>query len=143
MQNVNAGGARGHYGEPKPINPERAMEGTRNGEAEFLTTDYTDERGSGIEENVRLCSPMFAYVRLMGKKMFEAAVGERGPIVQHALQTEIGARATRPSEYQRQSQGRRSLDLGGAGWMRGNADRMNGKAECLSDRNPCFICDSG
>src|SRR5713226_7954032 len=28
----------------------------------------TDERGSGIKENLRLCSPMFAYVRLMGKK---------------------------------------------------------------------------
>src|SRR6266853_2267104 len=32
----------------------------------------TDERRSGLGENVRLCSPMFAYVRLMGKKMFEA-----------------------------------------------------------------------
>jgi len=32
----------------------------------------TDERGSGLEENLRLCSLMFAYVRLMGKKMFEA-----------------------------------------------------------------------
>src|SRR6267143_5965504 len=28
----------------------------------------TDERGSGLEENVRLCSLMFAYVRLMGEK---------------------------------------------------------------------------
>jgi hypothetical protein len=28
----------------------------------------TDKRGLGIEENVRLCSPMFAYVRFLGKK---------------------------------------------------------------------------
>ncbi len=41
------GGPRGHYGEPKLINPERAMESARNSEAENLTTDYTDERGSG------------------------------------------------------------------------------------------------
>ena len=34
----------------------------------------TGERGLGLEENVRLCSPMFAYVRLMGKKMFEGNV---------------------------------------------------------------------
>ena len=33
--------------EPKLINPERAMESTRNREAEILTTDDTDERGSG------------------------------------------------------------------------------------------------
>ena len=28
----------------------------------------TDERGSGLEENVRLFPLMFAYLRLMGKK---------------------------------------------------------------------------
>jgi hypothetical protein len=45
-----------------------------NGKAEWLNdrntcSSYdTDERGLGLEENVRLCSPMFAYVRLMGKK---------------------------------------------------------------------------
>ena len=36
---------------------------------------FTDEHGSGLEENVRLCSPMFAYVRLCslnGKKMLRA-----------------------------------------------------------------------
>src|SRR6266700_6914537 len=33
-----------------------------------------DERGLGLEENVRLNSLMFAYVRLLGKKMLEAAV---------------------------------------------------------------------
>src|SRR6266852_8538084 len=48
-----------------------------NGQAEGLSdrntflTCFTDERRSGLEEkleeNVRLCSPMFAYVRLMGK----------------------------------------------------------------------------
>ena len=41
------GGTRGHYGEPKLINPERAMKSARNRETEILTTDYTDERGSG------------------------------------------------------------------------------------------------
>src|SRR5258708_38011913 len=41
------GGPRGQYGEPKLINPEGAMESARNREAEILTTDYTDERGSG------------------------------------------------------------------------------------------------
>ncbi len=29
----------------------------------------TDERGPGLEANLRLCSPMFAYVRLIGEKM--------------------------------------------------------------------------
>jgi len=48
MHNVNAGAARGHYGEPKLINPERAMENATNREVEILTTDYGDERGSGI-----------------------------------------------------------------------------------------------
>src|SRR5437870_3206190 len=48
--NVEAGAACGHYGEPKLMNPERAAEW----------------------KNVRLCSPMFAYVRLTGKKMLRA-----------------------------------------------------------------------
>src|SRR5216684_328302 len=53
-----------------------------NGQAKGLSDRNTcficdaDERGSGLEEkleeNVRLCSPMFAYVRLMGKKFVEA-----------------------------------------------------------------------
>src|SRR5229473_4589993 len=37
---------------------------------------------------------------------------------------------------------RTNLDLGRARWMRGNAERMNGKAKCLSDRNTCFIYDT-
>ncbi len=71
----------------------------------------TDERGSGLEENVRLCSLMFAYVRLMGKKMFAAPDGERSSILQKALQTEIGTRGTRPSGYQRQSEARTTENL--------------------------------
>jgi hypothetical protein len=39
MEILNAGTARGHYGEPKLINPERAMESLRSREAEILTTD--------------------------------------------------------------------------------------------------------
>src|SRR5713101_1023145 len=56
----------------------------------------TDERGSGLEENVRLCSLMFAYVRLCslnGRKMFEAPNGERSSILQNARQTGMGTRA--------------------------------------------------
>src|SRR5713226_1326267 len=37
---------------------------------------------------------------------------------------------------------RTSLDFGRARWMRGNAERMNGKAKGLHDRNTCFICDT-
>ena len=44
---MNAGATRGHYGKPKLVNPERAMESTRNREAEILTADGTDKRGSG------------------------------------------------------------------------------------------------
>src|SRR5713101_6273105 len=44
------GAARGRVGQPKLIYAERAVEW----------------------KNVRLCSPMFAYVRLMGKKMLRA-----------------------------------------------------------------------
>ncbi len=92
MEAMNAGAARGHYGKPKLVNPERAMESTRNREAEILTADDTDKPGSGtfqmralraattksrnsetqkgpLDEEmfayVRLCSPMFA---LAGKK---------------------------------------------------------------------------
>src|SRR5438445_354144 len=35
---------------------------------------------------------------------------------------------------------RTKLDLGRARWTRGNAERMNGKAKGLSDRNTFFIC---
>jgi len=37
---------------------------------------------------------------------------------------------------------RTDLDFGRARWMRGNAERMNGKAKCLSDRNTFFIYDT-
>jgi hypothetical protein len=35
---------------------------------------------------------------------------------------------------------RANLGFGRAGWMRGNAERMNGNARCLSDRNIFFTC---
>jgi hypothetical protein len=79
---------------------------------------------------------IFAYSRLSslnGRKMFEAPDGERSSILQNARQTEMGTRATRPSEDPRQSQARTSLAFGRAGWMRGNAEWMNAKAECWSD----------
>src|SRR5216684_4938972 len=37
---------------------------------------------------------------------------------------------------------RTNLDLGRGRWMRGNAERMNGQAKDLSDRNTFFICDT-
>jgi hypothetical protein len=37
---------------------------------------------------------------------------------------------------------RTGLDLGGAGWVGGNAERMNAKAKCLSDRNTFYIYDT-
>jgi hypothetical protein len=143
MQILNAGAARGHYGKPKLVNPERAMESTRNREAEIMTTDDTDERGSGIRGK---CSLIFAYVRLCSlnwKKMFEASDGERSSILQNARQTEMGARVTRPSEHQRQRLARTNLDLGRARWLRENAGRMNGKANDLSDCNTYYIYDTG
>ena len=44
MEAMNAGAARGHYGKPKLVNPERAMESVKRREAGILTTD-DDERG--------------------------------------------------------------------------------------------------
>src|SRR6266849_4009362 len=132
--------------EPKLINLERAMESLKIREAEILTTDDADERGSGIGGKcslmfayVRLCSPMFAFNR---KKIVEAPDGERSSILQNARQTEMGTRGTRPSEHQRQRLARTNLDFGRARWRRGSAERMNGQAKCLSDRNTSFICYS-
>jgi len=60
---------------------ERAVESTGEREAEILTTDYRMNADLGLEprlisavewENVRLCSLMFAYVRLIGKKTLRA-----------------------------------------------------------------------
>ena len=96
--------------------------------------------------NVRLCSLMFAGVRLCSlywRKMFEAADGERSSILQNARQREMGTRGTRPSEYQRQRLARTCLDFSRAGWMRGKAERMNGKAKGLRDRNTFLTCFTG
>ena len=121
-----------------------------NGQAKGLSdrntfiTCCTEERGSKSGENLRLSSLIPAYSRLSsldGRKMVEAPDGERGSIMQNALQTEIGTRATRPSEDLRQSQVRTSLEFGRAGWMRGNAEWMNGKAKDLNERNTFFIYD--
>jgi hypothetical protein len=98
-----------------------------------------------LEENVRLCSLMFAYVRLCSlywRKMFEASDCERGSIRQNARPTEMGTRETRPSKYQRQRLARTKLDLGRARCLRANAKRMKGKAKGLNDRNTCFIYDT-
>src|SRR6266568_7346713 len=80
IQMRNAGAARGHYGRPKLMKPERAMESAGNREAEILTTDATDEHGleMGAEthkprkaelESIRLASLILAYLRLTGKKL--------------------------------------------------------------------------
>src|SRR6266446_744610 len=37
---------------------------------------------------------------------------------------------------------RTKFDLGRRRWMPGNAERMNGKAKCLNERNTCFTYDS-
>jgi len=37
---------------------------------------------------------------------------------------------------------RTNLDIGRARWRQGKAERMNGKAKGLSDRNTCFIYDT-
>ena len=113
-----------------------------NGQAKGLSdrntfiTCCTEERGSKSGENLRLSSLIPAYSRLSslnGRKMVEAPDGEHSSIMQNALQTEIGTRATRPSEDPRQSQARTSLEFGRARWMRGSCDWMNAKAECWSD----------
>src|SRR2546428_5203061 len=91
------------------------------------------------------CSLMFAYVRLCslyGRKIVAASDGERNAILQNARPTEMGTRGTRPSKYQRQRLARTNLDFGRARWLRENAERMNGKAKGLSDRNTFFICDT-
>src|SRR5712691_1259941 len=38
---------------------------------------------------------------------------------------------------------RTELDLGRGRWIRGGSERMNGQAKDLSDRNTCFIYDTG
>src|SRR6266446_1440545 len=55
-------------GQPKLRNSEGEAENTRNREGEILTADCRMNADRGLEENVRLCSPMFAYVRLMREK---------------------------------------------------------------------------
>jgi hypothetical protein len=37
---------------------------------------------------------------------------------------------------------RTNLDFGRARWLRGNAERMNGQAKDLNERNTFFICDT-
>jgi len=74
----NAGAARGQRGmrkakrrggQPKLIEPERAIE----------------------RKNVRLCSPMFAYVRLMGEKMLRSLMGNaRKPQRAQNLEQAVG-----------------------------------------------------
>ena len=86
---------------------------------------------------VRRCSPIFAFNR---RKTVEALDGERGTILQNARQTEMGTRGTRPSEHQRQRLARTNLDFGRARWLQGYAQRINGKAKGLSDRNRFFTC---
>src|SRR6266446_5473736 len=51
-------------GQPKLRNSEGEAENTRNREGEILTADCRMNADRGLEENVRLCSPMFAVVRL-------------------------------------------------------------------------------
>src|SRR5260221_13351063 len=97
--------------------------------------EVASEERSAEWENVRLCS-------LYWRKMFEASDGEGSSILQNARPTEMGSRGTRPSKYQRERLARTKLDLGRARWLRGNAERMNGNAKCLSDRNAFFICDT-
>jgi hypothetical protein len=46
------------------------------------------------------------------------------------------------SDQNRTGLARTNLDVGRASWMHGNAQRMNGKAKGLSDRNTFFIYDA-
>jgi hypothetical protein len=50
------------------MNSEKPMESDVIRETEILTTDYRMNADRGLEENVRLCSLMFAYVRFIGEK---------------------------------------------------------------------------
>ena len=58
------GGPRGHYGEPKLMNPERATESATNWEAEILTTDYRMNADRGPSK--------------CGMRALRAATGEGG-----------------------------------------------------------------
>ena len=69
----SGGAARGHRGAAhghQGMRKAKRMNGKAKGLSDrntFFICD-TDERGSGLEENLRLCSLKFAYVRLMGEK---------------------------------------------------------------------------
>jgi hypothetical protein len=85
IQMRKAGAARGHYW------------GLQSAKAEGLSDRNTffiyatDERGSGLEENVRLCSPMFAYVRLcsLNSRKTLAAAGRGHCGLQNARNDEL------------------------------------------------------
>ncbi len=59
------------YGEPKLINSERPMESTGNREAELLTTDNTDERGSGIGAETQKLGKADGKHRAQGSRNFD------------------------------------------------------------------------
>ena len=75
---MNAGAARGHYGKPKLVNPERAMESTRNREAELLTADYrmNADRGPSVQNG-----------ELIPPSSWPSPPGEGGP---HGLRGRAG-----------------------------------------------------
>jgi hypothetical protein len=66
--NLDLGRARWLRGNAKRKNGKAKCLSDRN----IFLTSFTDEPGSGLAENVRLGSPVFAYVRLMGEKMSRA-----------------------------------------------------------------------
>src|SRR5260221_7869736 len=96
-----ADAAPGSGGQPKLINPERAMKSAGNREAEILTADYADEHGSGIRGK---CSPMFAYVRLIREKML---LGLRTAVTGHGEMREMMDRRSRCGNGRRSSRIRR------------------------------------
>ena len=71
-QNGAAGAAIGAREDGRPPGP-AAFRPLRRGRGHRSAMSLLQSGGG----NVRLCSPMFAYVRLMGKKMFEAGGFDR------------------------------------------------------------------
>jgi len=107
-------------GQPKLINLERPMESTGNHpNADGGTRGHGGLRKARSTEKAK---PMRNDRQSRWIQMDQGQFQIKAPAVRSNL-------------------GRASLDFGRARWMRRNAERMNGKAKSLSDRNTFFIYD--
>jgi len=92
------------------------------------------------------CSLMFAYVRLCslltGKKLLRRRMVNAVQSCKMHDKRGWGLVKLAPPSTRGTVRRGRALDFGRARWVRGNAGRMNGNANCLSDCNTYYIYDT-